>query len=219
MLNELKHVEPYHNYCEHCNVIYARVLEKYGITYERDASECDHARCRSWLYETGNKPDHDLSIPTEDCIVVDEKREGKKYLHRDFHLIAENALCYCAGKFGIDGVRGFLTDYAKYYYAPIIDTFKKDGLSAVKAWLDKLYEVEEATELIHTELTDSELKVRIDRSPVIDYMHTLGKEPSVYYVEETRTLYDAMANEAGLGFSLDKYDEKTGEAEYRFFIK
>ena len=50
-------------------------------------------------------------------------------------------------------------------------------------------------------------------------MKTLNQKPSEYYVEETRTLYDAMANEAGLGFSFDKYDEVTGEAEYRFFVK
>ena len=219
MLNELRHVEPYHNYCEHCNVIYARVLEKYGITYERDSSESDNARCCSWMYETGKKPDHDLSVPTEDCIIEDEKREGKKYLHRDFHLSADNALKYCGMKYGTEGVVGFLKDYAKYYYAPIIDTFKESGLPAVLAWLEKLYLTEEASEVLHTELSDCELKVRIDKSPAIEYMKTLGKKPSEYYVEETRTLYAAMAEEAGLGFSLDKYDEQTGEAEYRFFVK
>ena len=218
MLNDLKHVEPYHNYCEHCNVIYARVLEKYGITYERDASECDHARCRSWLFETGKKPNHDLSVPTEDCIVIDEKREGKKYLHRDFHLIADNALRYCAEQFGIEGVRGFLDDYARYYYSPIIDGFKAGGLPAVKAWLEKLYLIEESSEVLHTELTDNELRVRIDKSPVIEYAATLGQKMSDYYIEETRTLYASMADAAGLGFSLDKYDEATGEAEYRFYI-
>ena len=219
MLNDLKHVEPYHNYCEHCNVIYARVLEKYGIEYERDNSEIANARCSGLYYRKGHKPNFDYTKPTPDCIVNDLKSEGAKYLHRDFHLIAENALCYCADKYGIDGVRGFLTDYARYYYAPIIDSFKKEGLPAVLAWLEKLYLVEEAPEVLHTELSECELKVRIDKSPVIEYMHTLGKEPSEYYVEETRTLYAAMAEEAGLGFSLDKYVDATGEAEYRFFLK
>ena len=219
MLNELEHVTPYHDYCEHCKIIYSRVLENYGIVFERDHSEIDRARCSSILYEKGKKPTFDYTKPTPDCIVNDMKREGKKYLHRDFHLIAENALCYCAEKYGIEGVRGFLTDYARYYYAPIIDSFKAEGLSAVKAWLERIYTVEEAIEVLHTELSERELKVRIDRSPVIDYMHTLGKEPSEYYIEETRTLYAAMAEEAGLGFSLDKYDEATGEAEYRFFVK
>ncbi len=219
MLNALEHVTPYHNYCEHCKVIYSRVLEKYGITYERDHSEIANARCSSILYETGHKPDFDYTKPTPDCIVEDEKREGKKYLHRDFHLLADNALCYCADKFGIEGVRGFLDYYARYFYAPRIEKFKSEGLPAVKAWLCELYEVEEASEVLHTALTDNELRVRIDKSPVIEYMHTLGKEPSEYYVEETRTLYASIAEASGLGFSLDKYDEKTGEAEYRFFVK
>jgi hypothetical protein len=122
-------------------------------------------------------------------------------------------------KFGAEGVRGFISDYAKYFYAPAIEKFKAGGLSEIKAWLEHLYEVEEAPEVLHTTLTDTELKVTIDKSPVIEYMHSLGKEPSEYYVEQTRTLYAAMAEEAGLGFSLDKYDEATGHAEYRFFIK
>ena len=219
MLNSLEHVEPYHDYCEHCKVIYSRVLEKYGIVYERDHSEIDKARCKSILYRKGHKPDFDYTVPTPECEVKDLKREGAKYLHRDFHLSSDHALKYCADKFGREGVQGFLRDYAKYYYAPKIADFKARGLVAVKEWLERLYEVEEASEVLHTELTDTELKVRIDKSPVIEYMHSLGKEPSEYYIEQTRTLYDAMAEEAGLGFSLDKYDEATGEAEYRFFVK
>ena len=218
MLNSLEHVEPYHDYCEHCKVIYSRVLEKYGIIYERDHSEIDKARCKSILYREGHKPDFDYTVPTDDCIINDLKREGAKYLHRDFHLLADNALVYCADKFGLEGVCGFLTDYAKYYYAPIIEKFKTGGLAEVKAWLLKLYEVEEASEVLHTSLTDKELKVVIDKSPVIEYMQSLGQEPSKYYVEETRTLYAVMAKEANLGFSLDEYDEKTGRAEYRFYI-
>ena len=220
ILNSLTHVEPYHNYCEHCKIIYSRVLEKYGMVYERDHSEIDKARCSSILYREGHKPDFDYTKPTPDCKVSDVKRQGNsKYLHRDFHLIADNALCYCADKYGDEAVCEFLDGYARAYYAPIIDTFKTGGLAAVEAWLTKIYTVEEASELLHTELTDGELRVRIDKSPVIEYMHTLGKEPSRHYREETATLYASMADEAGLGFSLDKYNDKTGEAEYRFFVK
>ena len=218
ILNELKHIEPYHNYCEHCKVIYSRVLEKYGMVYERDHSEIDKARCSSILYRKGHKPDFDYTKPTPDCKVNDVKREGKKYLHRDFHLTADNALVYCAEQYGEEGVRDFLDSYARAYYAPVIDTFKNNGLPAVKAWLEKIYLVEEAPEVLFTELTDTELRVRIEKSPVIEYMNTLGKRPSRYYVEETRTLYASMADEAGLGFSLDRYDDETGEAEYRFFV-
>lgn len=41
-----KHIEPYKDYCEHCRVLYSRVLEPLGIKYEIDLSECDQARCK-----------------------------------------------------------------------------------------------------------------------------------------------------------------------------
>ena len=219
ILLALEHVEPYHDYCEHCRVIYDRVISRYGARYERDHTNIDRASCSSILYEEGHKPDFDFTVPTPDCKVADVCREGQKYLHRDFHISGDFLLKYCGDKFGAEAVVGFMRDYAKYYYAPVISDFKNGGLAAIEAWLKNLYEVEEAPQVLHTELSDTELKVRIDKSPVIEYMATLNQKPSVYYIEQTRTLYAAMADEAGFGFSLDKYDEETGEAEYRFFVK
>ena len=40
-----KHVEPYRDYCEHCDVLYRRVLEPLGYNYELDRSQTDKARC------------------------------------------------------------------------------------------------------------------------------------------------------------------------------
>ena len=219
MLLKLEHVEPYHDYCEHCRHIYQRVLSRYGVCYERDHTNVDKASCSSLLYEEGNKPDFDYTIPTPDCIVHDTKREGQKYLHRDFHISTDHILRYCGMKFGKEGVCGFIHDYAKYFYAPAIEKFKAGGLTEIKAWLEHLYEVEEAPEVLHTALTDTELKVKIDKSPVIEHLASLNQVPCEYHVEQTRTLFGTMAEEAGFGFSLDKYDEKTGEAEYRFFVK
>lgn len=50
MLLKLAHMDPYYDYCGHCNVLYTRVLEKYGILFERDNTNVDHAECRSRLY-------------------------------------------------------------------------------------------------------------------------------------------------------------------------
>lgn len=44
-LLELKHVEPYHDYCRHCDILYRRVLEPLGYRYEVDLSRCKEARC------------------------------------------------------------------------------------------------------------------------------------------------------------------------------
>jgi len=45
MLNELKYMEPYHAYCEHCPALYKPIVESHGLTYEEDMSRCDEARC------------------------------------------------------------------------------------------------------------------------------------------------------------------------------
>jgi hypothetical protein len=44
-LLELGHIEPYRDYCEHCDVLYRRVLEPLGYDYEVDLSQTDQARC------------------------------------------------------------------------------------------------------------------------------------------------------------------------------
>jgi len=44
-LLELEHIEPYHDYCRHCDVLYRRVLEPFGYEYSVDLSQCKEARC------------------------------------------------------------------------------------------------------------------------------------------------------------------------------
>lgn len=50
LLQSLPHMEPYHDYCGHCAVLYAPILEKYGISCEEDASQTDQAKCRAKYY-------------------------------------------------------------------------------------------------------------------------------------------------------------------------
>lgn len=45
MLLELDHMEPYHDYCGHCDVLYRRVLEPLGFECTCDLSEVNRARC------------------------------------------------------------------------------------------------------------------------------------------------------------------------------
>ena len=44
-LREMKHMEPYPDYCQHCDVLYRRVLEPLGYSYSLDLSTCKEARC------------------------------------------------------------------------------------------------------------------------------------------------------------------------------
>jgi len=217
MLNELAHVEPYHDYCQHCVVIYSPALAKYGLVQEMDLAGIDNAQCGELIYYEGKKPDCDYTKIDENCIVMDITAEDNKYLHRDFHLSGDTALQYCGDNYGENCARAFLATYATHFYSPQIEDTKKRGLIALKEWIERIYEVEEASDVLHTKLDgDESLTVTIDKSPVIEYMHSLNQEPSRYYIEQTRTLYSAVADACGLGFNLEYYNEDGG-ARFRFF--
>ncbi len=226
MLNSLKHVEPYWDYCSHCNVIYERVLKNYGIEFIRDNSDIENASCKSLLFEKGSNPGFDFKTASYQEIidklsgdslqVIDMKTEDNKYLHRDFHLLGDNALKYCGDKYGKDAVIEFLQTYVKNYYSPIIDKIKVEGLPAIKSWIEKVYEIEESSELLHTELSENKLTVSIDKSPVIEYMKSLNQKPSEYYIEQTRTLYKTVAELTGFKFDLEYYEED-GKTRFSFY--
>lgn len=46
MLNDHPEMAPYHNYCGHCDTLYRRVVEKYGMTYDIDFSQVENAKCK-----------------------------------------------------------------------------------------------------------------------------------------------------------------------------
>lgn len=46
MLNDHPEMAPYHNYCGHCDTLYHRVVEKYGMTYDIDFSQVENAKCK-----------------------------------------------------------------------------------------------------------------------------------------------------------------------------
>ena len=45
-LIDMKHMEPYPYYCEHCDTLYRRVLEPHGFEYDIDLSRCKTAACQ-----------------------------------------------------------------------------------------------------------------------------------------------------------------------------
>lgn len=224
-LNSFTHIEPYYDYCEHCNVIYQAVLKNYGVVYERDHSDIDKAQCAALLYKEGNKPPYDIMNITEADIddmkksataeIIDMKSGDNKYLHRDFHISCDAALLYCGDKFGIDGLRDFLTTYTKNFYAPVIKEVKSKGMEALKTWIEKTYELEEAGDVVHTEIADNKLTVIIDECPAIAFMKTVNQKPCKYFDETTKTLYKVIAEECGMNFDLEYYNEN-GATKFAF---
>lgn len=148
---------------------------------------------------------------------MSRKAADNKYLHRDFHVSGDTGLRYVGERYGDNGVKEYLRRFAASNYSPLVDSIIKKGLGALKEHIENTYMTEEAIEVLKTTLTENELLVEIDHCPAIAYMKSIGYTPSKWYVEETRTVNETIADNADLGFELVSYDTDTGKAAYRFF--
>jgi hypothetical protein len=52
-LLEFRHIEPYPDYCGHCDLLYRSVLEPLGLDYDIDLSKCGEAACRLTVRKKG----------------------------------------------------------------------------------------------------------------------------------------------------------------------
>ena len=55
LLLKATHIEPYKDYCEHCDVMHRRILDPHGIDFDIDISNCREAKCSS-VISWKNKP-------------------------------------------------------------------------------------------------------------------------------------------------------------------
>lgn len=149
--------------------------------------------------------------------IMDRRAADNKYLHRDFHISGDTGLRYVGEKYGDNGVKEYLRRFATAYYAPLAASVKEKGLVALKEHIENIYEIEEASEVLKTTLSDQELLVEVSYCPAMAYMKSIGYTPSKWYIEETRTVNETIADSADLGFELISYDNETGKAAYRFF--
>jgi hypothetical protein len=148
---------------------------------------------------------------------IDRKAADNKYLHRDFHTSADAGLAYVGKRYGDAGVREYLERFSRAMYAPLAEAVKKDGLKALQAHIERIYAVEEASEVLHTVLKDDELSVTVDRCPALTYFRSIRYEPSRWYKEMTATVNRVIAELAGCRFEMRSYDEADGRASYRFY--
>ena len=147
---------------------------------------------------------------------IERKASDNKYLHRDFHVTADIGISYIDEKFGDEGVKEYLTQYALSFYKPLVEEVKKNGLKALEDNFVNVYAKEEWSDFLHTERTESELKIVIDKCPAVTYMKKAGRTPSKWYKETTYTVYAVLAQACGLGFAVKYYNEEDGGTEFSF---
>ncbi len=149
-------------------------------------------------------------------LFIDRKAADNKYLHRDFHVTADNGITYVGENYGDDAVIEFLTQYAKSFYSLLVKEFEIKGLKAIEQNFVSVYEKEEWTEYLHTYFTENELKITVDKCPAVTYMKSIGHTPSKWYKQTTYTTYKVLADMCNLDFVVNYYSEEDGSTEFVF---
>ena len=147
---------------------------------------------------------------------IERKAADNKYLHKDFHVTADIGISYVGENYGDKAVKEYLTQYANSFYKLLAEEVKLKGLKALKANFENVYAKEEWSEYLHTELTEKELKVKIDKCPAVSFMKQSGHSPSKWYKETTYTVYKVLAEMCGLKFEVAYYNEEDGSTEFKF---
>ena len=149
-------------------------------------------------------------------LFIDRKASDNKYLHRDFHVSADNGITYVGEKYGDDEVIEYLTQYAKSFYKLLVEKYMEMGLKALEENFINVYEKEEWSEYLHTDLTEDSLKVTVNKCPAVTYMKSIGHTPSKWYKETTYTTYKILADMCNLDFEVKYYNEEDGSTEFVF---
>jgi flavodoxin len=73
-----------------------------------------------------------------------------------------------------------------------------------------------ALEVLTTALTGDTLTVTVAECPGVKHLRKTGREVSAWYGCTTEMVMQTIADRCGLVFTMLRYDEETGAAEYRF---
>lgn len=149
-------------------------------------------------------------------LVMERKASDNKYLHRDFHISADNGIEYVGEKYGDEGVKEFLSDFARSYFQLLVKEYKRDGLKAIAKYIKRIYETEEASDSIELTVSDKNLTVKVKYCPAVKYMRSQGHVPSRWYKLSTFAVYNRLAIDCGIKFVGGEYDEETGATEFEF---
>jgi hypothetical protein len=206
-------VEPYRNYCFHCDH-YRASVEACGLCYIYNFSGIHKAACSILIYDP--KIFDGRVIIDADTLVMDRRAGDNEYFHCSFHHGLNAGMEYLRVNYGDDHVRRYLERFSDTVYRKVAQDAKVRGLAAIREKILDTYAREHALDAVETELTEEGLSVKVHYCPALRFMRSEGAAISPLYRLSTETVMEVLAKNAGFGFTMDAYDPETGAASYRF---
>ncbi len=208
-------IEPYHDYCLHCD-LYRAAVEKVGLKYIFDCKGVDHASCSIFVYDP--EVFDGRIIVDKDTEIMDRKAADNEYFHLGFHSSLNNGMEYLGSKYGTDVVKEYLVQYTNNVFRNVIKEAKENGIIAIENKIRDTYTKEKATDVVEMlyKPENDVLEVKIKYCPAVKYIKSIGKRVSKWYPYTTKVVMEVLAEVAGYKFNMKYYDEETGAAEYSF---
>ena len=215
LAKEVPEFTPYHDYCMHCDN-YRLSLEKAGLCYIYNFNGIDEAKCSEIIYDP--KIFDGKMVVDDTCEIMDRKASDNEYFHQQFHASMSNGLEYLGENYGEDAITEYFTDYMHHVFPRDLEKAAAEGLSGVKAHIEKMYAKEKASDLLTAEISadGKVLTVSVAENPAVKFLRENGLMVSRWHKMSSTEPYKVLAEAAGAAFTEVSYDPETGKAEYRF---
>lgn len=206
-------IVPYHDYCLHCDS-YRAAVEKMGLKYIYNFNGVDRAACSMLIYDP--KIFDGRVIIDENTRVMDRRASQNEYFHLDFHSSLNMGVEYLGKNYGKDVLEAYLKLYTQHVYGKRINQIKAEGLPALKEQIEGTYKTEHAPEAVEVSMEGNNMTVTVRYCPGVKHLRATGRAVSKWYPYTTETVMRTIAEETGLQFKMERYDEETGAACYTF---
>lgn len=120
----------------------------------------------------------------------------------DFYFAINATFRFFQERYGEEALEKYWRALGRGYYRPLIDRFKREGLSGVAVYWRDFFEREPGGDFSVTRNGDR-VEIDVRDCPAIRWLKDNGREIVPNYCEHCRHVSGAIAEEAGLGFKLE----------------
>ncbi len=147
-------------------------------------------------------------------LVMKKTASENIYYHPDFHIATSMMIEYIEKKYGKKAVKNYLKQFAKAYYSPLKEKIRKNGLVALKRYIEKLYRKESGE--IEIDYHPDQMQVKVKKCPAVSHIKKKGFKPAESFFETTKTVYETIVEGTGFDFEMKDYDKNTGKTNLIF---
>lgn len=206
-------IEPYYDYCDHCDY-YRASLEEVGLTWIRNHISVDKASCSRIIWDP--KVFKGVMKMNENTVIKEFHASEHEYYHPDFHSSMNMGIEYLGTYHGEEDIKAYLTMFTHDAYKPLLKEMQNDPLKALSNKIRQTYISEKAEDALELEQSAHTLSVTIKYCPAVRHLKKTGRQVSEWFSYTTEVVMDTLAECAGLQFKMNSYDANTGAASYAF---